>query len=62
MLIINNFPSNKELFIRLIDFCKEIIDICDKQNIKPIIYGNLAVFVYTKNSKMNINDIDMLIK
>jgi len=62
MLSINTFPSNKEQFIRLADFCKEIIDICNKQNINPIVYGSLAVFVYTQNSKMNVNDIDMLIK
>ena len=61
MLSIKNFPSNKEPFIRLVDFCKEIIDIYDDQNIEPIVYGSLAVFVYTKNPKMNVNDIDMLI-
>ncbi len=62
MLSINNLPSNKKLFNRLIDFCKEIIDICDKQNIEPIVYGSLAVFIYTRNTKMSVNDIDMLIK
>ena len=62
MLSINAFPSNKEQFVRLVDFCKEIIDICNKQKVEPIIYGSLAVFVYTKNIKMNVNDIDMLIR
>jgi len=62
MLSINDFPSNKEQFVRLVDFCKYIIDICDKQNVEPIVYGSLAVFVYTKNKKMNVNDIDMLIR
>ncbi len=62
MLSIKNLPSNKELFVRLVDFLKEIIDICDEQNVEPIVYGSLAVFVYTKNSKMNVNDIDMLIR
>jgi len=62
MLSINDFPSNKEQFVRLVDFCKEIIDICDKQNVESIVYGSLAVFVYTKNKEMNVNDIDMLIR
>ena len=62
MLSINIFPSNKEHFIRLVEFCKEIIDLCDEQKIEAIIYGSLAVFVYTKNSNMNVNDIDILIK
>jgi len=62
MLTIKNFPSNKEQFIKLVDFCKEIIDICDKQKVEPIVYGSLSVFVYTKNSKMNVNDIDMLVR
>jgi len=58
---INNFPTNKEQFIRLTNFCKEIIDICNELKINPIVYGSLAVFAYTKEQKMKVNDIDMLI-
>ena len=61
MLSIDNFPSNKEQFIRSIDFCKEIIDICDELDLSPVVYGSLAVFAYTKDRNMKVNDIDMLI-
>ena len=62
MLSIKGFPSNKEQFVRLVEFCKGVIDICDEQSIKPVVYGGLAVFAYTKNTRMSINDIDMLIE
>ena len=62
MLSIKNFPSNRKLFIRLVGFCKEIVLICKRWDIEPIIYGSLAVFVYTKNLRMKVNDIDMLVK
>lgn len=62
MLSIKDFPSNKDLFIKLINFCKEILLVCKEQGVEPVVYGSLAVFVYTKNLKMKVNDIDMLVK
>ena len=62
MLQITIFPSNKDFFVRLLDFCKEVINICDEKKVEPILYGSLAVLIYTENSKMNVNDIDMLIR
>lgn len=62
MLSLEIFPSNKKQFIRLSEFLKEILKICDEQKIRPIIYGSLAVLAYTKNKNMKVNDIDMLVK
>lgn len=61
MKIINIYPQNKEKFIQLISFTKEILDICKKLDIRPVAYGSLAIFAYTKNKKISVNDIDFLI-
>ena len=55
------YPKNKQKFIRLEEFCKEIIDICNKLNAEPILYGSLAIFAYKKDKTLNVNDIDLLI-
>ncbi len=62
MLSITTLPSNKDLFIKLVNFCKELLLICKRQGVEPVVYGSLAVLVYTKNPKMKVNDIDMLVK
>lgn len=60
MTIIEKFPKNKNKFIRLTKFLDEIIEILNQIKVKPIIYGSFAVFTYTKNIKMCVNDIDIL--
>ena len=59
MIAVDGFPKNKDKFIKLIDFFKEVLNICDKLNIPPVIDGSLAVFAYTNNQDMEINDIDL---
>src|SRR3989344_3256939 len=58
LVTLPGFPRNKDKFLRLIDFFKEVLDICDSLGIAPIVDGSLAVFVYTKNSDLVIGDID----
>jgi hypothetical protein len=55
------YPKNKEHFKKLIPFSKDIIFICKKAKINPIIYGSFAHFYHTQDSKMNVNDIDLWI-
>ncbi len=55
------YPANKEHFIKLKEFAIEIIDMCEKIGIKLIAYGSLVFFGYTKNKKINVNDVDFLI-
>jgi len=62
MIFLEKSPFNKELFLRLIDFFKDVVDVCDEVNVDFLIYGSLAVFVYTFDIKMKVNDIDVLIK
>ena len=57
-----DFPSNKNKFIKLLNFFEEIVRICKGIRIEPIIYGSLAVFIYTKNNDIKVNDIDALVQ
>jgi hypothetical protein len=59
MITLNHFPKNKDKFVRLIEFLKEILDICTDLGISPVLAGSLAVFAYTKNQEMNVNDVDL---
>jgi len=59
MITINHFPKNKDKFVRLIEFCKEVLDICNDLSISPVLNGSLAVFTYTENQDMNVNDVDL---
>jgi hypothetical protein len=59
MITLNHFPKNKDKFVRLIEFCKEVLDICNDLSISPVLNGSLAVFVYTHNEDMNVNDVDL---
>ncbi len=58
---IDIYPRNKKQFLRLIDFGKEIVSICKKFKITPIVYGSLAYLIYKKDKNIKVNDIDFLI-
>jgi hypothetical protein len=59
MIVLDHLPKNKDRFMRLIEFCKEVLDICSDLGISPILDGSLAIFVYTKNPDINVNDVDL---
>jgi hypothetical protein len=59
MITLSHFPKDKEKFVRLIEFFKEILDICGELNINPVLNGSLAVFAYTANPEMDVNDVDL---
>ena len=58
---INIYSKNKKKFLKLVGFANEVIDILKKLKINPIARGSLAVFIYTKNEQMKVNDIDFLV-
>jgi hypothetical protein len=58
---IQGFPKNKDHFIKLLEFANNLIFLCKKLNISPIVYGSLALFAYTQNTKMKVNDVDLFI-
>ncbi len=59
MIELNYFPKDKDRFLRLIEFCKDVLDICHDLGISPLLNGSLAVFAYTKNQDMNVEDVDL---
>jgi len=59
MFTLQGYPKNKEKYSRLLDFFKEILDLCHGLNIDPILDGSLAVFAYTRDPEMNVNDVDL---
>jgi hypothetical protein len=59
MITINHFPKNKDKFARLIEFCKEVLDICNDLDISLVLNGSLAVFAFTENQEMNVSDVDL---
>jgi hypothetical protein len=59
MITLNHFPKNKDKFVRLIEFFKVVLNICDELSITPLLNGSMAVFAYTEDQKMNVNDVDL---
>jgi hypothetical protein len=55
----NERPENKAHFSELLEFGKEILAICRDLGITPLLSGSLAVFGYTRNQAMRVNDIDL---
>lgn len=52
-------PRNKEHFSRLLAFCSEINAVCANLGMEPVLTGSLAVFAYTRDGEMEVNDIDL---
>ncbi len=54
--------TTSKQFFELINFGKEIVALCNKLNIMPVVHGSLAVYYYyTKDKNMEIHDIDFLV-
>lgn len=60
-ITLQGYPRNKDKFVRLIKFFKAILGICEEIDIHPVVDGSLAVFAYTKNIDIDVNDIDLSI-
>lgn len=54
-------PTNKEKFKEVLTFGKQILDICNKLDIQPVVYGSLAYFAHTQDESLPVNDIDFLV-
>ncbi len=57
----NAQPANKEQFQNVLVFGKEILDVCKKLSITPLVYGSLACFLHTNDETLPVNDIDFLV-
>ena len=56
------FQRNKEHYIKLKKFCKDVLIACKEAKVKPILYGSFMIFHYTKDKSMKVNDIDLYAK
>ena len=61
MIVIEGLPRNRDKFVRLIRFLKPVLEICTRLGIDPVVNGSLAVFAYTQNHDLDVNDIDLAI-
>jgi len=55
------YPANKQFFKKLVPFTQRILKLCGKNKITPIIHGSFAHFYHTKDEKMRVNDIDIMV-
>jgi len=58
---INAYPKNKKHFIKLKIFCKQILEILQALKIKPVAWGGLTYFAYTRDENATVHDIDLAI-
>src|SRR3989344_1170050 len=61
MLSVKESPKNIENFKKLKKLAKKVIKVLKELKIKPIAWGGIAYFAYTKNKEYIIRDIDLLI-
>lgn len=54
-------PNNRDDFSKLLAFAQAIFSKCAELDVQPVVYGSLAYAFYTKDEKININDIDLLV-
>jgi hypothetical protein len=52
-------PKNGAHWARLMAFCREVLAVCHDLGIEPVLSGSLAVFGYTQDPAMRVNDIDL---
>src|SRR3954451_15304873 len=59
IVIQNERPQNSEHFSRLLAFYLDIVPVCQNLHIPPLLTGSLAVFAYTRNQSLRVNDLDL---
>ncbi|MBD3329751.1 hypothetical protein GF357_04635 [Candidatus Dojkabacteria bacterium] len=58
---LKRLPQNKKHFLELMEFFEDVLGICKTLKITPIVEASLAVFAYTSEPTLKVNDVDMLI-
>lgn len=51
-------PANTAHFVALMRFCNDVLAVCRRLGVEPVLNGSLAVFAYTKHPSLGVNDID----
>lgn len=55
----NERPHNREHVTRLLAFYRDIAPVCNDLHVTPLLSGSLAVFAYTRDQRMRVNDLDL---
>lgn len=53
-------PFNIDYFQRLLAFAKPLFSFLEEHKIPFVIYGSFALFYYTKNTRLAVHDIDIM--
>ncbi len=51
--------SNNTHLARLLVFLEEVLLVCSRIGIQPVLCGSLAVLFHTRNSAVDVNDVDL---
>ncbi len=60
-LVIDTYPTNKEHYLKLLAFAKEVVEKLRAEGIGPVLWGGLAYFAYSRDESYNVSDMDLLI-
>lgn len=52
-------PKNADHFRKLMSFARDVLALCDEIDLEPILDGSLAVFAYTRDTRMEVRDVDL---
>lgn len=58
---LHHLSASDDGFQELLSFGEIILDICRELQVTPIVYGSLAYFYHTEDTKIPINDLDLLV-
>lgn len=56
---LSGFPKNRDEYLRLKEFFSQFLEVCEDVGARPVVDGSLAVFSYTGDGELEINDIDV---
>lgn len=59
MIDVTTMPKNADHVRRLLSFAGEVLAICDRLGIAPILDSSLAVFAFTQHPSLVVHDIDL---
>ncbi|MBN1274941.1 hypothetical protein JXA12_01490 [Candidatus Woesearchaeota archaeon] len=54
-------PANAEHFYGLLAFAKKVFALFEANGIDFVVYGSFALFYYTKDASLSVNDIDVMV-
>jgi hypothetical protein len=59
MLELTTLPTNRAHFDELWTFCEEVLSICHRLDVEPVMNASLAVLAYSKSTELEVHDVDL---